>query len=384
MTGDRSTPPSARRWAWTPKVVIVLRTHAAFQRRILEGIIDYVREHEAWEFFFEQNPDDLLPRLSRAAEASGVIIQSRPEIEGALPRDLHVPIVRLLGASPPGPAVIEDNRSIGRLAFEHLHQLGFERVAFFARLDNPVFCARYEAFREAADQVGLACHDGTEVDDAHPGDWLASLPTPIGLFAANDSLALRAVNACNSRGIRVPESIAVLGVDDDELICNLATPSISSIDHGMRRLGYEASALLDRLMAGEAPPDQPLVIQPVEVVQRQSTDTLAVADPDLREALRFIRRRACDGIRAADVLDHVPVSRRKLEMGFKRLLRRTVHEEITRVRLDRARRLLRETRLALPEIAAASGYRSAARLSEAFRRQFGQTPSAFRRFGKHG
>jgi LacI family transcriptional regulator len=362
-----------------PKVLIGLRTHAAYQRRILEGVIDYVREHEAWEFFFEQNPDDLLPRLSRAAEASGLLIQSQTEIEQMLPSDLHVPIVRLLAEPGSFATVTQDNQAIGRLAFEHLHQLGFGRLAFFSRFDNVVFHARYHAFQAAADRTGLEVIEARGVGDADLADWLDALPQPIGLFAANDSEALKAVNACNSRGIRVPESIAVLGVDDDELICNLATPSISSIDHGMRRLGYEASALLDRLMAGEAPPDQPLVIEPVEVVQRQSTDTLAVADPDLREALRFIRQRACDGIRAADVLDHVPVSRRKLEMGFKRLLRRTVHEEITRVRLARARRLLRETRLALPEIAAASGYRSAARLSEAFRRQFGQTPSAFRR-----
>ncbi len=166
MSASRLTASETRHTAAPPKVLIGLRTHAAFQRRILEGIIDYVHEHEAWEFFFEQNPDDLLPRLSRAAEASGLLIQSQTEIEQMLPSDFHVPIVRLLDEPGSFATVTQETQAIGRLAFEHLHQLGFERLAFLSRFANVVFHARYDAFQAAAGRTGLEVIKARDVGDA--------------------------------------------------------------------------------------------------------------------------------------------------------------------------------------------------------------------------
>jgi LacI family transcriptional regulator len=209
--------------------------------------------------------------------------------------------------------------------------------------------------------------------------WIRSLPKPLGLIACNDFRGIQALDACRRAGIAVPEEVAVVGVDNEELVCTLAYPPLSSVVPNARSIGYEAAALLNRLMKWGPAPTTPLFIPPVEVVTRLSTDVNAIADPDVAAAMRFIREHACEGIAVADVLSQVPVSRSVLQRRFRNLLGRSIHGMIAGVRLQRAKRLLVETDLPLSVIAQRTGYSHVEYLCAAFRQAVGLPPGAYRR-----
>jgi LacI family transcriptional regulator len=198
-------------------------------------------------------------------------------------------------------------------------------------------------------------------------------------MACNDFRGIQALDACRRAGIAVPEEVAVIGVDNEELVCKLAYPPLSSVDPGARSLGYEAAALLDRLIRGEPRPATPLLIPPVGVVTRLSTDVNAIADPDIAAAMRFIREHACEGIGVDDVLSQVPVSRSVLQRRFRSLLGRSIHAMIAGVRLQRAKQLLVETDLPLSVIAKRAGFSHVEYLCAAFRQATGRPPGTYRR-----
>jgi LacI family transcriptional regulator len=209
--------------------------------------------------------------------------------------------------------------------------------------------------------------------------WLTKLPKPIGIFASCDRRAQEILDACHQARVAVPEEVAVLGVDDDELICEFCDPPLSSVRPNARRTGYEAAAILSRLMSGEAPSIASVSeIEPVRVVERRSTDAVAVDDRQVAAALRFIREHACDGIAVPDVLRSVGVSRTFLEQKFLRLLGHTPHHFIKLHKIERVRELLAESDLAVAHIADTTGFESASYLSSAFRRATGETPRAYR------
>jgi LacI family transcriptional regulator len=198
-------------------------------------------------------------------------------------------------------------------------------------------------------------------------------------MACNDFRGIQALDACRRAGIAVPEEVAVIGVDNEELVCKLAYPPLCSVDPGARSIGYEAAALLDRLMRGEPRPAAPLLIPPVGVIARLSTDVNAIADPDVATAMRFIREHACEGIGVDDVLSHVAVSRSVLQRRFRNLLGRSIHAMIASVRLERAKQLLLETDLPLAVIAKRAGYTHGEYLCSAFRQATGFPPGTYRR-----
>jgi LacI family transcriptional regulator len=181
----------------------------------------------------------------------------------------------------------------------------------------------------------------------------------------------------------VPEEIAVLGVNDDELICEMANPPLSSVVHNARRIGYEAAAMLDRLMQGRKVVAD-LVIDPLGVKTRQSTDLLAIEDPEVAKAVRFIREHACEGIRVDDVLDQVALSRRTLEMRFRDAVGRPPHVEIRRVQLERVKELLVTSDFKLDRIAELTGFSTAQYLAGLFHRVVNMTPGAWRQAGRAG
>jgi len=210
-------------------------------------------------------------------------------------------------------------------------------------------------------------------------DWLSGLPKPLGVMACDDARARHVLEACRRLGLRVPDDVALIGVDNNEMLCELSPTPLSSVEQGLRRMGFEAAALLDRLMAGRKPSRLRYVIDPESVVTRRSTDVLAVDDPDVAAALRFVRDRACDDIGVPDVAEAIHVSRSTLERRFKAMMGRTVHAEIQRVRIERARQLTAATDLPLKQIAQQSGFRHLTYLTSLFRRRIGQTPAQYRR-----
>jgi LacI family transcriptional regulator len=208
--------------------------------------------------------------------------------------------------------------------------------------------------------------------------WLQALPRPVGIFACNDNRALQVLEACQQIGFSVPDEVAVIGVDDDELLCQLCNPPLTSVLPNARLIGFEAAAMLSRMMNGERLASQTRYVEPIRVVERQSTDATAVNDPKIASALRYINEHACEGIDVSDVLRAVPVSRTLFDSRFKALLGHSPHQHIINKRIERAKHLLFDSDLAITVIAELVGFLTASYLSTVFKRETGMTPYAYR------
>jgi LacI family transcriptional regulator len=378
------------------KVALLIETSNRYGRDLLYGVRDWMREGERWAIrFTEQGRRAPLPTWLKDWQGDGIIARvDSPQIAAAL-RRTRLPVVDVSAErfSSEFSRVSIDNGAVARLAAEHLEAKGFSDFAYCG--DRRFLWSRQRGveFRRCLAEKGRRCVDfGEPAGTAKPGSdaeiraiarWLKGLPKPVGVFACYDGRALQVLEACQLLGLQVPDQVAVLGVDNDELVCELANPPLSSVQPNARRSGYEAAALLARLMSGEkkavAPTHQ---VQPVRVVERQSTDVVAVADVKVAAALKFIRLHACEGMDVGDVLRAVPMSRTRLEQKFKALLGHSPHRQLVQQRIARVKHLLAESKIAISEVAEQAGFDNASYLSVAFRRETGLSPFAYR--AKHG
>lgn len=287
------------------------------------------------------------------------------------------------------PRIKSDMLAIGRLAAGHLLERSFRAIAFCG-YDNEVWSLeRLQGVEQqlkghgrlcsvfASSSEGLRDHSWHE-ERAQIMAWLQTLPRPVGIVTCNDVRGYHVLDACRALDIAVPEDVAVVGVDNGDTVCDFCYPPLSSVVPDAERIGFEAAQLLDLLMTGQKAPFEELLIAPREVITRQSSDVMAVDDPTLASALRFIRESACSGITVADVLARIPLSRSTLERGFRHFLGHSPQEEIRRVRLEKVKCLLAETDWSLSQIAAATGFNSPEYLMVQFKRVVGQTPSQWR------
>ncbi len=228
------------------------------------------------------------------------------------------------------------------------------------------------------EKLGRRSRFELRIREAMVGPGLAELPKPVGVYAPDLTEARDLATACYELDIDVPEQVSILGTGDDER-CLLTTPNLSTVDYGSRRIGRRGAELLESLMAGEPAPAEPVRVAPTGVVGRQSTDALAVRDPDVVRAVRWIRENIEAGPNVAQVAREAFVSRRTLELHFKRSLGRTVGQEIRRCRVERAKMLLRETQLAMVDVAVRSGFASRSHLNLELRRAVGMSPKEYRR-----
>ncbi|MEX0654096.1 MAG: substrate-binding domain-containing protein [Phycisphaeraceae bacterium] len=251
---------------------------------------------------------------------------------------------------------------------------------------------RTDCFRDLARARGFDVHEHyaprpLNVTDRHQSlrdawaPWLRALPKPVGLFCPRTVVAQNVVFAAHLEDIAVPEEIAVLGTGANDLECEMGTPPLSTIDTGSYRRGTEMARLLHRMMQGE--PSQRLAVAPRGVVTRRSTDMLAIDNPDLAAALRYIRDHACDGTRINRLLEPIPMSRRSIEMGIKRIFGRTIRDEVVRIKIERAKELLVYSSMILPDIAERCGFAYASHLNRMFKQHVGMTPIAYRRHHSH-
>lgn len=373
-------------------VALLIETSNSYARGLLDGIISYVREHELWSIYLpEQRRGERPPAWLRRWKGDGIIarIENR-EIAGAVERTgLPVIDVSAARALPTVPWVETDDEAIARAAVEHLAERGFRRLAFCGDSRFNWSKWRSEHFEMWARDAGCT----TWVYDSPPSTspesswdrehrslakWIARLPRPIGIMAAYDIRGQQLLDVCRDLGIAVPEEMAVVGVDNDHLICELCQPPLSSVVPNTHETGYKAAELLDQLMHGQPIRETTYRIKPLGVNTRRSSDILAIEDRDIATALRFIREYACDGIQVSDLLREVPLSRRVLESRFARVLGRTPHQEILRVKLERVKRLLGETNLPLKAIARRTGFSSEDYLSVAFKRAENVPPGEYR------
>jgi LacI family transcriptional regulator len=375
------------------RVGLVCNYHLAYTRGVLRGVTRWAQARPRW-VFVPIDTDKLTAAALRSAGVDGAIAQV---ITGSLAdtfREWERPLVNVASVLPglPFPRVVVDHRLVGGLAAGHLLERGFRHFGFVGHPRHLYSTEREAGFRRALSATGgsVACYYERPARsyqqrgrllalDPRLQRWLRDLPKPAGVFACHDVWALQVVEACRLGGLRVPEEVAVVGVDNDDLICELARPSLSSVVVPAERVGYEAAALLERLLAGEPPPRDPVLLPPPGVVARQSSDVLAIGDPDVAAALRYLRDHAHAPLRVADVLRAVPISRRALERRFRALLGRGLAEEIRRVRVERAKHLLATTELRMAEVTERAGFASQPQLSRVFRRETGLTPTAFRR-----
>ena len=302
-----------------------------------------------------------------------------------------VPVVTLSG--PPGngglPAVRANHEAVSELAIAHFRDRGFVRFAYCGAPNEWDWPPIGKNFLKLAEASGATCEIYHPQEDpgshtlqiAPLAEWLKSLRKPVGLLASNDNRAREVLDACRAAGIFVPEEIAVLGVNDDELICELANPPLSSVMHNARKIGYEAAAMLDKLMAGKKVTED-IVIDPLGVHARKSTDLLAIEDAEVAKAVRYIREHACEGIRVDNVLGEMAMSRRSFEKRFRQAMGRPPHMEIRRVQLERVKQLLVESDFKLQKIASETGFSSAQYLAGLFHRTMGKTPGAWRAAGR--
>lgn len=308
-------------------------------------------------------------------------------------RALRIPVVNVSGIDLPGadfPRVISDLRASANLAAKHFLERGFRHFAYFSLLGLGYVATHQQAFAEAAvagggDFASFATKPVTgaepdwNLDLAKLGEWLCNLPKPVAVLTWNPSSAREVIYAAQLANVLVPEEVAVLSGSDDSLLCELLPVPVSGILVAGEQIGHQAARLLDRLMGGKRPPARPEFIAPTGIVTRQSTDTLAIRNPALVKALSLIRRNPAQPMHVDDVARHAGVSRRVLERQFIETLGRAPAAELRRVRLERAKALLAETDLPIPDVAEAAGFGSPEYLAYALRAECGQTPLKYRR-----
>ena len=372
------------------KVALLIETSNAYARGLLRGIVSYIREHRPWSLYLsEHTRGDRPPPWLAHWKGSGIIARIENSAIAAALRQVSVPVVDVSAARliPSLPWFETDDGAIAHLAAEHLLERGFKYFAYAGddrfnwsnwrceHFQNSIRAAGHECFIYHPTR-GLALDDQEQVDDL--ARWIKELPQPAGVMACYDFRGQQVLDASRRIGVAVPDEVAVIGVDNDDLLCELSEPPLSSVIPNTHRTGYEAAKLLDEMMAGRTVKGETHLIPPIGIATRQSTDVLAIDDRNVARAVHFIRQHACDGIKVKDVLRAVPHSRTLLESHFKKLIGRTPHEEILRVRLNRVKQLLVQTDLPLEQIAERAGFPHVEYLSVAFRREIGVPPSQFR------
>lgn len=379
-----------------PGVILLIPSAREFDRGLRRGIVDYANTHGPWIFYDEApgylrtlTPRQRLKSMREWNAAGAVVLQSRlPEV--ARLRLSVVVAVETRRLAPTVAQVFGANLETGRMGAEALLALGLRHFAFCGLQGLEFSDNRCLGFVEALRERGYSADIYTPPskdplrswyeERKHLARWLMALPTPVGLMACNDDRARMAMEICRANGIRIPDDIAVLGVDNDEQVCRTANPPLSSIAIGTEKAGYEAAALLDTMMkSGRSRPAQAIRVMPLHVVSRRSTDILAVDDPALIRALRLIREGTGMNLRVSDLLAAAGLSRRTLQDRFRQYLSRSPLEEIHRCRAEQIARLLVDTNMSIGTIATAVGFESEAHLARFFSRRKGLTPLAFRR-----
>ena len=377
-----------------PHVALLIETSRAYGRGLLQGINGYLRDHRPWSIYFQPHGLEMpTPRWLRHWHGNGILARIEDRQMGETIRQTGLPAIDLRYSVPNLglPHVGLDNRAVVELAFHHLTDCGFRHFGFcgLSPGQNIWLDLRRSLFEQIVRESGSTSHTFAgsprarratwEDEQEQIAAWICRLPKPIGVMTCNDDRGLQVLDACRRVNVMVPEDVAVIGVDNDEILCNLANPKLSSVDVGTYHVGYTAAALLDGMMAGEPPPEQPVLLCPRVVVPRESTNVLATDDREVVEAIRLIRERACEGLRLKDFGRMTTLSRRTLERRVQALLGRSPKDEITRVQLDKAKELLAHTDLPVVAIAVRCGFSQPKYFSQVFHAKVGTPPTSYRR-----
>ncbi len=378
-----TVPPQPRR----KRVLLAL---GYYDQQLHRGIARYAR-NAGWALETHMAHYGVLPSYWEGDGIMTLLFPDRKDLL-RLVRTSSAAVVDLTrDVALPLPRVLLDNQTIGEMGAEHLLERGFEHLAYFQFSNANDIRERAEGFARAVHRAGrsllpLDWHAYSQAGRRRRVSWmrwllaqLKALPKPVGIMAQSDNKGTILLNACAAAGLKVPEQVAVVGVDNDELACEFAPVPLSSVDSNREELAYAGAQLLDQVMAGGAAPATPRRIAPRGVVVRESSDILAVSHVHVAAALRFIWQHYREPITVDHVLDVCPMSRCGLYRAFTKRVGRTLADEIARKRVEEAKRLLTETREKIQSVAMLSGFSSGEHLARAFTRLIGAPPSAYRR-----
>jgi len=374
-------------------VALIIETSSIYGRDLLEGIVRFMRMHDDWSVFLEQR--DLFkqpPTWLNDWHGDGIISRATtPKLLDAIAKT-RVPLVEVTDrhGNVKLPQVRSNDVAIGRMAAEHLIERGFKRFAFCGFKGEAWSKRREDAFVDAVEHNGgvlcsrynSAWHGRAarswEAEQQCLVDWLKEFTPPFAVMASNDIRGQQVINACSTLQLAVPEEVAVIGVDNDELLCRVCSPPLSSVIPNAETVGFRAAEMLAQLMDGKTPAEPTQLIQPLGVATRQSTDVVAIEDQEIAAALHYIREHACRGITVEEVVENSSVSRSTLERQVRKYLGRTPQEEIRYVQIKRARELLLTTELSAERIAGLCGFEHREYLHVVFKRITGVTTKEYR------
>ncbi len=383
------------------RIALLIGASRQYRRDLLRGIAAYARVHGPWIFYHEEQIERARPAWLKDWRGDGVLarIESLSLLEHL--RSMNVPTVDLLGLHNAAgiPSFDNDTPAVAKLAADHFLERGFEHfaycglpgvhysdnssnslVAYLEKMGRSVNVYTPSRLGKPPLPVAAATAEAKGIlQEEALGDWLESLPKPLGLVACNDLRAHQVLNVCARRGIAVPDEVAVLGADNDEVLCELSNPPLSSVDPNAQKMGYEAAALLERMIAGEKPPQEKILIEPAGVIARKSTDVTAIPDRAVAAAFFFIRENACQGISVEDVLRKVRLSRSTLERRFAQYVGRSPKNEILAAQLRHVKQFLSETDYPLSKVARLSGFKHVENMCHFFKDKTGETPGQYRK-----
>ena len=384
-----------------PRVALLIETSRGYGRSFLEGIVRYANLHGPWDFylhpgdFFQALPEmeqwggtGIIARIETAGVAQAILDCGLPTI--ALDVSQNVPLEALSKARL--SEVASDSVKAAEVAAEHLLEQGLHNFAYVGEANRAWSGNRQKGFVNWLQRKGLTTEvyklpesprmQRWEHEQPLLAEWIAALPKPVGVMASNDDRGRQVLEACRLAGVSVPMEVAVIGVDNDALLCKLSNPPLSSVELNAEEGGFRAAALLDGLMSGRVTAPERLFVKPSRVVQRRSTEFSAVDDPIVAAALHTIQTLAAKPITINEIVAPLKISRRSFEIRFRRAVGRTPHEELRRARLVRAKQLLVETSESIDHVAVSSGFCSAGHLCTSFVKEFNVTPAQFRRHQK--
>ncbi len=372
-----------------PRVALAFPAGLAHLHRTLQGIKEYVRTHTNWSLIVNTEATNISFKSLQNWKGEGAIgvILSQDDLKQA--RRLRMPLVSMSIAPPQAGIhyVRADHWKIGLYAGEHLRSCGFEHFAFYGIIDTPYAEERLRGFSEViAPHVCEVLMSDTNLQDKfilcdvsdELRNWLRRMPKPLGLFAANDARARIVADTCMELGFKVPDEVAIVGVDNNEVMCRFASPTLTSIPCNRTQIGYKAAEVLDALMNGmDIPIDT--VVQPGEIVCGESTDIGIFSNPHVTRAYRFVREHIHEAFGAEELARYLGITRRRLEQCVKAATHQTPYEFICALKVEHARQMLGNKNTSIHQIAKSCGLRDSGHLRKIFVKFTDQTPSAYRK-----
>lgn len=372
-------------------IALIIETSNAYGRGLLHGIRGYIESHKNWTIYLGEHSRGK-PKLAwlKNWNGDGIIARIENKFIAHIISEIKIPTIDVSsGRFIPNLVWVETNdQLIAELAAEHLINCGLKN---FAYCYDPYFNWakwRRKSFKKIISNLNypyfeykintLDSKKGWFSEQNKLGNWLKSLPKPIGIMACYDICGLKIIETCRTLGMLIPDEVAIIGVDNDDLLCNLSDPKLSSVIPNTYETGYKSAELLDRLMRGENISDNTYLIDPIGVATRQSTNILAIKDKYVLEVINFIKHNFQKNITVKDCLQNIPLSRRVIERRFLKELNRTIYNEIVRLKLNKVKQLLIETEIPLYDIAIQSGFKYIEYMSSLFKKKFGIPPSHYR------